>query len=74
MNGIIKSVSSERTVVVKVDHKWKHPLYKKYVKRSKTYAVDVQDIKLEVGDRVTIQECRPISKNKHFKVTEKSQV
>ncbi len=71
MTGMVKSVSSDRTVVVKVDHKWKHPLYKKYVKRSKTYASDVQDMALTIGDTVVIQECRPISKNKHFKVIEK---
>ena len=71
MQGIVKSSPSAHTATVRVDRKWKHPLYKKYVKRSKTYACDVQEMELAVGDKVVIQECRPISKTKHFMVTEK---
>ena len=60
-----------KTATVLVGRRWQHPLYKKYVKRSKKYACHVEDLKLEVGDQVMIEECRPLSKTKHFKVLKK---
>lgn len=71
LNGIVTSTAREKTVTVEVLRRWKHPLYKKYVKRSKKYASHVEGINLEIGDKVIIQECRPISKTKFFKVLEK---
>jgi small subunit ribosomal protein S17 len=73
MIGEVRSAKTANTVSVRVDRKWKHPLYKKYVKRSKTYACHVEGMTLAVGDHVTIAECRPLSKTKHFKVVRKNE-
>ncbi|MBD3249981.1 MAG: 30S ribosomal protein S17 [Candidatus Pacebacteria bacterium] len=71
LTGIVVSLKNDKTASVLVTRRWQHPLYKKYVKRSKKYACHYQDLKLEEGDRVKIEECRPISKTKHFKVVSK---
>ncbi len=71
MQGTVKSAKTAKTAIVSVVTKWKHPLYKKYVKRSKNYACHVEGLEVQEGDIVTIQECRPMSKTKKFKVTEK---
>lgn len=71
MQGTVKSAKTEKTAIVTVVRKWQHPLYKKYVKRTKNYACHVEDIKIAEGDVVMIQECRPVSKTKRFKVTGK---
>ncbi len=69
--GIVTSLANEKTARVLVTRKWKHPLYKKYVKRTKNYACHVEDIKLELGDMVVIEECKPVSKTKKFRVVNK---
>lgn len=69
--GTVTSLANEKTARVLVIRKWKHPLYKKYVKRTKNYACHVENIKLELGDKVIIEECKPISKTKKFKVVSK---
>ncbi len=61
----------DKTVVVFVTRFKKHPKYKKYIKRSKKYKVHDEKNEYKKGDKVIIQECRPISKDKHFKVIEK---
>ena len=71
LQGIVTSAKNAKTVTVEVTRKWQHPLYKKYVKRTKSYACHVEEMKLGEGDVVTIQECRPISKTKKFKVIAK---
>lgn len=72
--GTITSLSAEKTVRVSVERRWRHPLYKKSVKRSKNYACHNDLADLHVGDQVRIVACRPMSKTKHFKITEKVQV
>ncbi|HOZ03739.1 MAG TPA: 30S ribosomal protein S17 [Candidatus Woesebacteria bacterium] len=72
--GTITSLSAEQTARVSVERRWRHPLYKKSVKRSKNYACHNLIDNLKVGDSVRIVACRPISKTKHFKVMEKVQV
>lgn len=69
--GKITSLSGASTVRVSVERRWRHPLYKKSVKRSKNYACHFEGLNLIVGDNVTITPCRPISKTKHFKVVAK---
>lgn len=66
LQGIVNSVSGEKTIRVRVETKFAHPLYKKIVKDHKNYLVhsDVEDIK--IGDKVMIQEGKPISKKKKF--------
>ena len=71
LQGVVTSAKNANTVTVEVTRKWQHPLYKKYVKRTKKYACHVVEMKLQTGDVVDIQECRPISKTKHFQVIAK---
>ncbi len=71
LKGIVTSVAREKTVTVKVKTQWQHPVYKKTVERSKKYSCHNEKLDLEIGDKVMIQECRPMSKTKHFKVVEK---
>lgn len=71
LQGTITSLKNKQTVTVLVTNRWQHPVYKKYVKRTKSYACHNQDLSLAEGDVVSIQECRPVSKTKHFKVVAK---
>ena len=68
LSGTICKATNKKTVVVEVERTFKHPIYKKYIKRSKKYhAHDETDV-LKVGDKVMIEETRPISKLKTWKV------
>jgi len=60
-----------KTVVVRIDRRVKHPLYKKIITRSKKYAAHDESEIASIGDTVRIRECRPISRNKRFEVIEK---
>ena len=69
--GVITSAKMQNTVTVTVHRSKRHPLYKKSFRVSKKFLADTNGMSdLAAGDLVTIQECRPLSKNKHFKVTE----
>ena len=66
--GKVSSVKMDKTVVVEVHRKYPHPIYKKYVNRSKKYyAHDSQNL-CDLGDKVLIEEFRPMSKLKRWKV------
>lgn len=68
LNGVVVSDKMKDTCVVEVNHYIQHPKYKKYYNVSKNYkAHDVGNTK-KIGDKITIIECAPISKDKHFKV------
>jgi len=69
MTGIVVSTKMQETVVVKVDRLWRHPIYKKAVKRSKKYLVQ-DSIGVKEGDTVKIEQTRPLSKRKCWKVLE----
>jgi small subunit ribosomal protein S17 len=64
--GTVVSNKMTDTIVVKVESKIKHPVYGKYVKRSKKYHVHDQGNVCSIGDTVQIKECRPISKTKSW--------
>lgn len=70
--GIVtKAGTMKRTVTVTVHQSVRHPLYKKSYRMSKKFLVDTGDMTdIAVGDEVIIQECRPLSKNKHFRLKE----
>ena len=68
LQGVVVSDRADKTVTVRVDRRVKHPLYKKYIRRSKKYAAHDAANRCKVGDTVLIRECRPISKNKCFEV------
>jgi small subunit ribosomal protein S17 len=72
LQGEVVSAKMDKTVVVDVERRFKHPLYKKIVKSNKKYHAHDENNAAKVGDKVFIQECKPISKTKKFEVvTEK---
>lgn len=68
MSGTVVSDKMKDTCVVLVERFVKVPKYEKYVKRSKKYKADDKGNTKKIGDKVTIEECKPISKDKHFKI------
>jgi len=64
--GRVLSNKSEQTATVLVERKVKHPVYGKYVRRSKKYRVHDSENELNIGDVVQIRECRPMSKTKSW--------
>ncbi len=70
--GTITSAGKmQDTVTVTVHMQVRHPLYKKSFRTSKKFLVDTKGVSdLGVGDEVLIEECRPLSKTKHFKIKE----
>ena len=64
MQGTVVSDKCDKTVIVRVERRFMHPLYKKYITRSKKYAAHDANNHFKVGDHVRIRECRPISKRK----------
>ena len=67
--GEIVSDKMDKTVVVKVTKKVPHPVYGKYVKRSKKYLAHLGSVVIETGNIVEISAIRPKSKNKHWQVS-----
>jgi small subunit ribosomal protein S17 len=68
--GTVKSNKMEKTIVVSIETLALHPLYKKYVKRSKKVKAHDEKNEAKLGDRVRVIECRPISKEKSWKLVE----
>jgi small subunit ribosomal protein S17 len=68
--GVVVSDKADKTVTVKVERKFKHPMYKKIVKVSKKYAAHDPNNKYKTGDAISIMESRPISKTKSWVVVE----
>ena len=68
--GEVVSGKSDKTIVVKVKRRVRHPLYKKVVTRYKKFYVHDEQNAAKVGDAVRIQECRPLSKLKRWELVE----
>jgi small subunit ribosomal protein S17 len=68
--GVVVSDKMDKTVVVKVDHLVKHPVYKKYIKRRETYKAHDEQNSCAAGDKVLIVETRPLSRDKRWRVRE----
>ena len=68
MQGVVVSDKMDKTVTVTVEHRIMHPLYKKFIRRSKKYAAHDENNACKIGDTVSIRECRPISKRKKWEV------
>lgn len=66
LQGTVVSDVNDKTVVVRVERRFAHPLYKKTVRRSKKYQAHDEANVAKVGDQVMIEECAPISKNKRW--------
>jgi small subunit ribosomal protein S17 len=70
LQGTVVSDKGDKTVIVSVERRIMHPLYKKYIRRTKRYAAHDPENRHKVGDVVRIIECRPLSRTKHFEVLE----
>ena len=68
LQGVVVSDRPDKTVVVRVERRVMHPIYKKFIKRSKRYMAHDEANACKVGDLVRIRECRPISKRKCWEV------
>lgn len=64
LSGTVVSTKCDKTIVVEVSRKVMHPIYKKYIKRTKRYAAHDAENSCNVGDIVRIKEVKPISKRK----------
>ncbi|HEU4381707.1 MAG TPA: 30S ribosomal protein S17 [Hyphomicrobiaceae bacterium] len=68
LQGVVVSDKNAKTVVVQVERRYTHPLFKKTVRRSKKFHAHDEENTFKVGDIVRIQESAPISKNKRWVV------
>ncbi len=68
--GSVVSDKMDKTVTVLIERRVKHPLYKKYIRRSTKLHAHDENNECREGDTVTIEECRPISKSKSWRVVE----
>lgn len=68
LQGVVVSDVNDKTVVVNVERRFKHPLMQKIVRKSKKYHAHDEKNVFKVGDQVNIEECRPISKKKTWRV------
>ncbi|HEX9791388.1 MAG TPA: 30S ribosomal protein S17 [Kiloniellales bacterium] len=72
LQGVVVSDKANQTITVLVERRIMHPLYKKIIRRSKKYHAHDQDNHCKIGDIVRIEECRPISKSKSWRVVSDS--
>ena len=70
LTGIVVSDKPNKTITVLVERKYSHPILKKVIKVRKKYNAHDENNKFKTGDKVSIVECRPYSKNKKFEVME----
>jgi small subunit ribosomal protein S17 len=73
LTGVIVSDKTDKTVVVNVERKVKHPLYGKIIRRSKKYHAHDEDNAFKTGEKVRIEETSPYSKTKSWKVLDRLQ-
>ena len=70
LTGVVMSDVNDKTVVIKVERRFPHPIYGKMVRKSKRFMAHDKDNSCSVGDKVRIIESRPISKLKRWRVSE----
>ena len=68
LQGTVVSDKAHKTVIVSVERRIMHPVYKKFITRSKKYSAHDETNRCKIGDRVRIQETRPLSKTKCWEV------
>jgi len=66
--GVVISNKMSKTIVVKVENRYPHPIYSKTLIKSKKYLVHDEEGQCNIGDEVLVQECRPLSKRKRWKL------
>jgi len=70
VSGTVVSDKMNKTITVLVERRFKHPLYKKYIRRSTRLHAHDEGNKCHVGDTVRVQECRPMSRSKCWRLVE----
>ncbi len=70
LQGVVVSDKQDKTIVVKVERRFTHPLFKKTVRRSKNYHAHDEANVFKVGDQVSIEETKPLSRLKRWTVVE----
>jgi len=68
LQGVVVSDAGDKTIIVRVERRVMHPVYKKFIMRSKKYAAHDEHNTYKTGDEVRIEESRPISKRKRWVV------
>ena len=68
--GVVVSNKMDKTIAVQVERRLMHPIYGKFVKRSKKFFAHDEENTCKVGDKVRIMETRPLSKNKRWRLVE----
>ena len=68
LQGVVVSDAGDKTVIVRVERRVMHPVYKKFVTHSKKFAAHDEQNRWHIGDAVRIEESRPLSKSKHWVV------
>ena len=68
LHGIVVSDKENKTIKVMIERKYQHPLFKKVVKSKKKYSAHDEENRFKIGDKVSIVESKPYSKNKKFEV------
>ena len=70
IQGVVVQKAGEKTATILVERRVMHPRYRKFVKRFKKYLVHDEKNQVKAGDEIIAVECRPISKNKSFRLKE----
>lgn len=68
--GLVVSDKMEKSIIVQIDHREKHPIYGKFVKRRSRFVAHDEKNECNIGDTVRIMETRPLSKNKCWRLVE----
>lgn len=68
--GIVISNKMNKTIVVKVENRYPHPIYSKTLVKTTKYLAHDESERCNIGDQVLLHECRPMSKKKHWKLIE----
>lgn len=68
LQGVVISDKGDKTVVVRVERRFLHPMMKKVIRKSKKYHAHDAENKFKIGDAIRIRECRPVSKLKTWEV------
>ena len=68
--GIVISNKMQKTIVVKIENRYPHPIYSKTLVKTKKYLAHDEFQNCTIGDLVIIRECRPLSKRKHWRISE----
>ena len=68
LQGVVVSDKGQKTIIVKVERRMMHPVYKKFIRRSKKFAAHDENNISKIGDVVRIRECAPISKTKKWEL------